>query len=76
MPRSATAATLAINYSEMCLQAERLRFEKLELDQSNLVLRKYKKIYGNASQIQCIGCNETFEPVYFKGHMLNCRFLE
>ena len=76
MQRSATTATLAIDYSEMCLQAERLRFEKLELEQSNLVLRKYKKIYGHASQIQCSGCNEMFEPVYFKGHMLNCRFLQ
>lgn len=30
--RADTSATLAIDYSEMCLQAEKLRFEKLELE--------------------------------------------
>ena len=69
-------ATLAVDYSELCLHAEKLRFEKLELEQSNIVLRKYKKVYGHASQIQCSGCNEMFQPVPFKGHVLNCRFLE
>ena len=74
--KAGAAASLAVDYSELCLQAEKLRFEKLELEQSNIVLRKYKKVYRQASRVTCSGCNETFKPVLFKGHVLNCRFLE
>lgn len=75
-PRAGPAASLAVDYSELCLQAEKLRLEKLELEQSNMVLRKYKKVYRLASRVTCSGCNETFKPVPFKGHVVNCRFLE
>ena len=75
-PKVGAPASLAVDYSELCLQAEKLRLEKLELEQSNIVLRKYKKVYRLTSRVTCSGCNETFKPVLFKGHVHNCRFLE
>lgn len=47
----------------------------MELENSNHILRKYKKIYQKTSQVQCKGCSQAFEPLAFKGHVLNCRQL-
>ena len=55
---------------------EQLRTEKLELENSNHILRKFKRIYQQVGQVRCKGCREAFEPLAFKGHVLNCRHLE
>ena len=39
-------------------------------------MRKFKKIYQFTSQLKCKGCEESFWPLAFKGHVLNCRRLE
>ena len=67
---------MTLNYAEILSENERLRNEKLELENSNHILRKFKKTYNSTAQVQCMGCRETFEPLAFKGHVLNCRYLE
>lgn len=37
---------MAVNYAEILNENERLRNEKLELENSNHILRKFKKIYN------------------------------
>ena len=44
-------------------QIKKLRDEKLELEQSNLTIRKYKQIYFAANQIVCKGCHKKFKPI-------------
>ena len=56
--------------------SRQLRQEKLDLEQSNFILRKLKRIYYKTSQVECSGCKEMFDPVAFKGHVFNCRQLD
>ena len=48
----------------------------MDLEQSNQILRKIKKIFYQTSMVQCKGCQDKFRPVEFKGHVYNCRYLE
>lgn len=46
-----------------------------DTEQSNKVLRRIKNAYKQAAEIKCRGCLKTFQPVIFKGHILNCQKL-
>lgn len=37
---------MTLNYAEILSENERLRNEKLELENSNHILRKFKKVYN------------------------------
>ena len=42
---------MTTNYVEILSENERLRNEKLELENSNHILRKFKKIYNQTAQV-------------------------
>ena len=67
---------MALGYAQILNENERLRNEKLELENSNHILRKFKRIYNQPALVKCSGCQEMFEPLAFKGHVLNCQYLE
>lgn len=48
----------------------------MELENSNHILRKFKRIFNQTSEVECSGCREKFEPLAFKGHVLNCHYLQ
>ena len=75
-PATLPSEGLDLTAASLLAENEQLRTEKLELENSNQILRKFKRVFQQTSQVKCKGCRESFEPLAFKGHVLNCAHLQ
>jgi len=57
---------------EMLKFVEELENKCLDLEQSNQVLKKYKRIAKAAESIKCRGCQKQFKPMLMGAHLPKC----
>ena len=53
-------------------EIEKYNIKIRDLEQSNKILRKTKNAFKMTSEVKCSLCFETFKPVIFKTHILEC----